>query len=121
VTEAGQVADEPKLEAQWRAEFERDGERLVYDNITRAIYTDEKKRRAAFDWLASEASKRRARVFRELQIAMWMLVSVFAVIMFGAVAILMTLTDRAFGATDCASCGSPPTITAVWGGATGRF
>jgi hypothetical protein len=92
------VGDKPDQEADWRAEFERDGERAVYDNIKAANYADVRKRRAAFKWLTSEASKRRSRVFGALEIAMWMLISVFAVIIIGAVAIVLTLTERAFGA-----------------------
>ncbi|HEY1748877.1 MAG TPA: hypothetical protein VGG11_19210, partial [Xanthobacteraceae bacterium] len=83
--------------AEWRAEFERDGERLVYDNIMAANYTDVRKRRAAFSWLTDETSRRRARMFRALEVAMWMLISVFALIIIGAVAILLTLTERALG------------------------
>jgi hypothetical protein len=48
--------------------------------------------------LTSEASKRHFRVFGALEIAMWMLISVFAVIIIGGVTIVLTLTERAFGA-----------------------
>jgi hypothetical protein len=38
------LTKESDQEAEWRAEFERDGERLVYDNIMAANYTDVRKR-----------------------------------------------------------------------------
>ena len=92
------MTKETDQEAEWRAEFERDGERLVYDNIMAANYTDVRKRRAAFSWLTDEASRRRAAVFRAFQLATWMLVNLFAIIVIGAVAVVLMLTSRAFGA-----------------------
>jgi hypothetical protein len=36
-----------KQETEWRAEFEREGERQVYDNVKQgAIYNNERKRQA---------------------------------------------------------------------------
>ena len=49
-------------ENAWRAEFERLGERLVWENTKQgAIYNDERKRQFAFRWLADEEAKRRKR------------------------------------------------------------
>jgi hypothetical protein len=42
------LGDKPDQESEWRAEFERDGERAVYDNVKAANYADVRKRRAAF-------------------------------------------------------------------------
>ena len=78
------MVDKSDREAEWRAEFERDGERKVYDSIKIANYQDERKRRAAFHWLTTEATRRRAHVFRAMEVATWMLISVFAVIIVGA-------------------------------------
>jgi hypothetical protein len=49
----------PEQEAEWRAEFEKLGELLVYDNVKQgAIYNDEAKRQAAFRWLSEQARSR---------------------------------------------------------------
>jgi hypothetical protein len=46
-------------EEAWRSEFERLGEQQVQMNIAQgAIYSDERKRRAAFQWLWEKARKR---------------------------------------------------------------
>ena len=47
-------------EKAWRSEFERLGELQVHDDIRPggAIYSDERKRAAAFRWLWEAASKR---------------------------------------------------------------
>jgi hypothetical protein len=59
-------------EAAWRAEFERLGELLVYDNAKQgAIYNDETKRQAAFRWLAEQARERRHRERQTLRVSWW--------------------------------------------------
>jgi hypothetical protein len=50
------------IKPEWRAEFERLGEFLVYENVKQgAIYNDEAKRQAAFRWLSEQAIERRER------------------------------------------------------------
>ena len=50
------------IKAEWRAEFERLGEFLVYENVKQgAIYNDETNRQAAFRWLSEQATERRER------------------------------------------------------------
>jgi hypothetical protein len=50
-------------EAEWRAEFERDGERLVYDTITGRTCGSypEDKRQYAFRWLRNREQAREVR------------------------------------------------------------
>jgi hypothetical protein len=58
-------------EAEWRAEFEKLGELVVYDNVRQgSIYSDEEKRKAAFRWLFEQAARRKREV-RTLQIVYW--------------------------------------------------
>jgi len=38
------MTDQHDQEADWRAEFDRDGEQMVYDNFTHRIYNDLTKR-----------------------------------------------------------------------------
>ena len=79
-------------EAEWRAEFERLGELLVYDNVKQgAIYNDEAKRQAAFRWLSDEARKRRARETQSLHIARWTLFAAVAAVIVGIIGIVVTL------------------------------
>jgi hypothetical protein len=59
-------------EAEWRAEFERLGELLVFDNAKQgAIYNDEAKRQAALRWLSEQARSRRNREKWTLKVAWW--------------------------------------------------
>lgn len=59
------MTEQADQETAWHAEFERLGELLVYDNVKQgAIYNDERKRQAAFRWLADQAAKRRGREVR---------------------------------------------------------
>jgi hypothetical protein len=59
-------------EKQWRAEFERDGEPLVFENTRQgAIYNSEGKRQAALRWLSDQASDRRKREADDTWFAKW--------------------------------------------------
>ena len=81
-----------RREAEWRAEFERDGEVLVYENFKQgAIYNDEKKRQAALKWLAEQARIRRGRESRTLQVAVWTRAAAILGVIIGIVGVIATL------------------------------
>ena len=83
---------ESEQEAEWRAEFERLGELLVYDNVKQgAIYNDEAKRQAAFRWLSDEARKRRARETQTLQVTRWTLAAAAIAVFVGIAGVAATL------------------------------
>jgi hypothetical protein len=79
---------ETQQEATWRAEFERLGELLVYDNVKQgAIYNDEAKRQAAFRWLADQARARRERETWAVKVAWWTFLSAIAAVAVGILGI----------------------------------
>jgi hypothetical protein len=72
---------EAQQEAEWRAEFDRLGDLLVYDNAKQgAIYNDEAKRQAALRWLSDKARDRRAREIQTLQVSRWTLIAAAAAV-----------------------------------------
>lgn len=86
------MTDKAGHEARWRAEFERDGEQLVYDKLKQAvIYAGEAQRRAAFRWLTNEAANRRWCEYRALSIAMRSLLLAVAAAIVGGVSIILAL------------------------------
>jgi hypothetical protein len=53
---------DPEVEAAWRAEFKRIGEKQLRDALNSGVgIADEPKRQAAFRWLGDEAEERRLR------------------------------------------------------------
>ena len=79
-------------EAEWRAEFEKLGELVVYDNAKQgAIYNDEEKRQAAFRWLSEQARSRREREVRTLQIAYWTFFAAIAAVLIGVIGFLIAI------------------------------
>jgi hypothetical protein len=81
---------------QWNAEFERLGEQQVYDNARQgAIYNDERKRRAAFQWLANENARRKTLEKQSFWYAKWTFYAAVAAvvvsILFGVAGIVATL------------------------------
>jgi hypothetical protein len=76
-------------EADWRAEFERLGELLVYDSVKQgAIYNDEAKRLAAFRWLSEQARSRRNREVCTLRVAWWTLIAAIAAVLVGIIGLV---------------------------------
>jgi hypothetical protein len=83
---------DPIQEAEWRAEFDRLGELLVYDNVKQgAIYNDEAKRQAAFRWLAEQARSRRGREVRTYNIAWWTFFAAVVAVIVGITGVTATL------------------------------
>ena len=83
---------ESEQEAEWRAEFERDGELLVYDNYKQgAIYNNEAKRQAALHWLGEVSRDRRAREKLTLKVAWWTLFAALAAVIVAITGIAVTL------------------------------
>jgi hypothetical protein len=79
-------------EAEWRAEFERDGELLVYDNYKQgAIYNNEAKRQAALRWLSEVSRDRRTRERLTLKVAWWTLFAALAAVGVAIIGIAVTL------------------------------
>ena len=79
-------------EAGWRAEFERLGELLVYDNVKQgAIYNNEAKRQAALRWLGEMSRDRRVREKRTLQVAWWTFFAAGAAVIIAMIGIAVTL------------------------------
>jgi hypothetical protein len=86
------VTDNSNLEAEWRAEFERDGELLVYDNIKRRVFPNEAgKCRVGLRWLADEAIKQRRADFRTLQLSMQSPLLAVAAAVIGGLSITLAL------------------------------
>jgi hypothetical protein len=84
-----------KQEAEWRAEFERLGEMLVYENVKQgAIYNDEAKRQAAIRWLADEARDRREREGRSFWYMQWTFFAAIAAVVVGMIGIAVTVLHR---------------------------
>ena len=85
------VMPESGQEAEWRAEFERDGELLVYDNYKQgAIYNDEAKRQAALRWLGEVSRDRRRREKLTLKVACWTFLAALGAIGVGLLGIAAT-------------------------------
>ena len=79
-------------EAEWRAEFERLGELLVYENAKQgAIYNDEGKRQAALRWLSDQARSQHDREVRTLQVAWWTFFAAVGGVLVGIVGFLVAL------------------------------
>jgi hypothetical protein len=78
-------------EQQWRTEFEKLGERLVFENVRQgAIYNDERKRSAALRWLADKAGERRESEKDTLWYARWTFYAAIVAAVLGAVGIIVT-------------------------------
>jgi hypothetical protein len=83
---------EARQEAEWRAEFERLGELLVYDNAKQgAIYNDEAKHQAALRWLSDQARDRQARELQILRVGRRTLIAAVAAVIVAAVGVAATL------------------------------
>ena len=83
---------ESDQEAEWVAEFERDGELLVYDNYKQgAIYNNEAKRQAALRWLGEVSRDRRRREKLTLKVAWWTLFAALAAVIVAITGIAVTL------------------------------
>jgi hypothetical protein len=85
------AADNP-----WREEFERDGERQVYDNFKQgAIYNSEEKRVAALQWLRDKERERDQRDKATFRYVRWTLaaaiIAVVVSVIFGLATIFVTL------------------------------
>jgi hypothetical protein len=87
--------NEAQNEEEWRAEFERLGELLVYDSVKQgAIYNDEAKRQAAFRWLSGEATARRVREVRTYKYAQWTYYAAIAAVAVGLIGIVASVLMR---------------------------
>ena len=74
---------------EWIAEFERIGERQVYDNAKQgAIYNDEAKRRAAFKWLWDQERQRKDRETNTLWYTRWTFFAAVVAVMVGEIAVM---------------------------------
>jgi hypothetical protein len=80
----------PNQEAEWRAEFEKLGELLVYDSF-REVYNDEAKRQAALRWLSEQARSRGKREARTLQVVYWTFLVAVAGVLMGLVGFLVAI------------------------------
>jgi hypothetical protein len=81
-------------QAAWRAEFERLGELLVYDNSKPgAIYDDEAKRQAALRWLSEQAQLRRNREVWTLRAAWGAFLVAIATLIVGIIDLLGAFRD----------------------------
>ena len=79
-------------EEEWRTEFERLGELLVYDSVKQgAIYNDERKRQAAFLWLSEQAKKRRERETQTFGYVRWTYYAAIAAVVVGVIGVAVTL------------------------------
>jgi hypothetical protein len=79
-------------EAEWRAEFERLGELLVYENAKQgAIYNDKAKRQAALRRLSDQAHSRRNREVCTLRVAWWTFFAAIDAVVVGALGVVVTL------------------------------
>jgi hypothetical protein len=79
-------------EKDWRAEFERQGERQVYDNVKQgAIYNNEAKRQAAFRWLGDKAAEQRAREANTLWYTRYTFYAAIIGVLVGIISIAVTL------------------------------
>jgi hypothetical protein len=82
-------------ETEWRAEFERLGELLVYENAKdRAIYNDEAKRQAVFSWLSEQARSRRSGEKWTLRVTWWTLFAAIAGVFVGLFGLYATVKKR---------------------------
>jgi hypothetical protein len=80
-------------EAAWRAEFERLGEQLVFDNVKQgAIYNNEAKRQAALRWLAGQTRLHRTRDARRRLAWVTFFVAIAGTLV-GAIGLLAVLRD----------------------------
>jgi len=80
------------IKAEWRAEFERLGELLVYDNVKQgAIYNDEAKRQAALRWLGETAGTRRVREAQTYQYSRWTFFAAIAAVVVGLLGVAVTV------------------------------
>jgi hypothetical protein len=82
------VMPRENIKPEWRAEFERLGEFLVYENVKQgAIYNDEAKRQAAFAWLSEQATERREREAQTLDYVRWTYYAAIAAVGVGIIGI----------------------------------
>jgi hypothetical protein len=86
---------ESEQEAEWRAEFERDGEEQVRWSLASGFFP-EPKRQFAFRWLGDQARDRRARERRTAQVAWWTFLAALGAISVGLLGIAATLVTLLF-------------------------
>jgi hypothetical protein len=80
-------------EAEWRAEFEKDGERFVYDIFngrTLGCYPEDK-RQYAVRWLRDREHERKVREHQIYWYARWTFWAAVAAVVVGVIGVLVTL------------------------------
>ena len=79
-------------EQQWRAEFKKLGETLVFENVRQgAIYNDERKRSAALRWLSDQASEHRRREADTIWYVKWTFYAAVIAAVLGLIGIAVAL------------------------------
>jgi hypothetical protein len=87
----GNLMAEPEVEAAWRAEFKRIGEKQLRDALNSgAGIADEPKRRAAFRWLGDEGEERRLREERTHHYVRWTFFAGIAAVIVGLIGVGLT-------------------------------
>jgi hypothetical protein len=79
---------EPEVEAAWRAEFKRIGEKQLRDALNSGVgIADEPKRQAAFRWLGDEAEAQRLQEEHTHHYLRWTFFGAVAVMIVGLIAV----------------------------------
>ena len=82
---------EPEVEAAWRAEFKRIGERQLRDALNSGVgIADEPKRQAAFRWLGDEAEEQRLREERAYHYFRWTFFAAIAAVIVALIGVGLT-------------------------------
>jgi hypothetical protein len=79
---------EPEVEAAWRAEFKRIGEKQLRDALNSGVgIADEPKRQAAFRWLGDEAEAQRLQEEHTHHYLRWTFFGAVAVMIVGLIGV----------------------------------
>jgi hypothetical protein len=83
---------EPEVEAAWRAEFKRIGEKQLRDVLNSGVgIADEPKRQATFRWLGDEAEERQLREEKAYHYFRWTFFAAIAAVIVGLIGVGLTV------------------------------
>ena len=83
---------EPEVEAAWRVEFKRTGDRQLLSASNRASgFTNEPKRQASFRWLGDEAEGQRLREEQTHHYVRWTFFAAVAAVIVGLIGVGLAL------------------------------
>ena len=87
-----QLMAEPEVEAAWRAEFKRIGDKQLRDALNSGIgIADEPKRQAAFRWLGDESEEWRLREEKTHHYVRWTFFAALAAVIVSLIGVGLTL------------------------------